>query len=251
MLEEMTHTIHSEVCIKGVKTTLYREAKRKLQNPAAANMLILKGTGYGCNFVAQMIFAEKCQEMKGFLLLDIMEWYAVDLSKKTILFIPDADLIVWSNRILHDVIYAAQPGHDLTVIITTDKVQDDRLLRFTLDSSAAENFATAKEKEEYFEYRARAERIRICPNRPGGILEKADEDGRIYKEMPEEMKDSILRLVGDRRWIHRINRFFEQHLFEGSSYFSIAKYTIFSNKNLSDQKSFFHFSFMCVCFFAT
>lgn len=250
LLAEMTLMVNDEFRAKGVKTTLYYKAKRKLQDPAAANMLILRGSGYGCNYVAKMIFTEKCQNMTGYLLLNIDEWYAVDLSKRTVILIPDADLAVWSNRLLHDIIYAAKSGGDLAVIITTENVEDDRLMRYSLDSSAVENLPTAKEKEEYLEYKAKAERVRICSFFPNGIIETNDEDGRMFIEMSEEIKHRILDLVGDKRWIKRINSFFESHLLEGTSYFykPIADIQDSFTDIHQKKKIFSYFFSVCFCF---
>ena len=223
LLKHMLSTTGGKPIIKGVQTTLYNAARTKLFTPHAANILILTGQGYGCNHIGKMLFAERCSKFQcnGYFLLNEKDWYAVDLSHRAVILIPDAVMQDWTKRLKHDMLEFVQPGGELIVIITTkDEIAEVRFKPFVLDASLPEYWPTTSDKTQFMDYVAPRNRIKIIQSNVEEICSYNDEDGRSFVRMSTRSRDEIVKLVGNIAWIKRLLDYMETSVLEGETFFT-------------------------------
>jgi len=216
-LQECYNDKHSE--LRGHKTTLYKRANEKIKRPGK-KMLVMTSSGYGNDYVAKMIFAQKAKIDKhscGFCLQNPSEWCFARESLNTtnvVILILNIDWKKWTHSLEHEIFKWTK--HNLTVLITSsdDSDRPREYDDFVLNAAETEKYGPTKEdKRGVFDHFVKLENIRIWP----GNLNRSCDSRRPV--ISSKAREEIINTVGDYQWVHKLKVFFTSYVHEGAHFF--------------------------------
>ncbi|KAH3705120.1 uncharacterized protein LOC127860655 [Dreissena polymorpha] len=196
---------------------------KKLHTPGQKQILIMKGEGLGCDYVAKMIFAIESSKNsnEGFYLNDVSDWALANsqiADTAAVVLILNANLSEWNTILEHQMFPSANRGGSLLVIMTTNENDVNATLEpFVLDASNHDALPTKLEKAHVFDMMAKRKVLTVITGDLDKTKKATKNDPR--PTITTRTRESILQALGTHMWVRRLKTFFVGEMEEGSLFF--------------------------------
>lgn len=218
-----------------VETELFKGGHAYLHRTGHYQLVIFKGSGYGCSFAAKMLFERavnrRKKEMNAYCLKSADEACSIGHNEKAILLVLDANgatgsdirrLDGWFEFLKERVPIGASSNTNLTIIMTLQDFTDEqkrvhpiqrRYKEYIVDASEKKYRPSKQTKEKLFEAVLQQKNVRVNPIRGGSPISRPGAGKMTF--LDKDTADGIVPLLGSVRFIGKLADYFQSDFTDG------------------------------------